>query len=74
MMSLLINIIPYTLRNDNTNVTQINKLVGFNDNNYFTKKIKHTSETINNITRHTHNKYERNVIQKFNKHYAQSAY
>ena len=54
--------------NENTNVTEINKLFHFNDNNYFAKKIEHTSNTINNITRHNHNNYEHNVINKVNKH------
>ena len=47
--------------NDNTNVIKMNKLVHFNDNHYFTKKIEHTNTTINNITRHNHNNYEHNV-------------
>ena len=40
--------------NDNINVTQINKHANFNDNNYFTKKIEHTSNITNHITRNAH--------------------
>ena len=36
--------------------------------NIFTKKIEHTSNIINNITRHSHNNYEHNVIKQVNKH------
>ena len=50
--------------NDNINVTKINKLVNFNDNSYFTKKTEHTHNITNNITRHSHNNYEHNVINK----------
>ena len=46
----------------------MNKLVDFNDNNYFTKKMEHTSNITDNITRHNHNNYAHNVIQKVNKH------
>ena len=35
---------------------------------YFTKKIKHTSNISNAITRHNHNNYEHNVINEDNKH------
>ena len=41
--------------NDNTNVAKINKLVNFNGNNYFTKKIEHTNNIINNIKRDNRN-------------------
>ena len=47
-------------------VTKIYKLAGFNDSNYFTKEIEHTSNITNNITRHNHNNYEHNVITKVN--------
>ena len=67
-MLLLINIIPLTLRNATYNVTEINKLVNFNDNNYFTKKIEYKSNITNDITRQSHNNYEHNVIQKVHKH------
>ena len=50
--------------NDTYNVSNINKLVNFNDNNYFTKKIEHNNNITNNITRHNHNNYEHNVIKK----------
>ena len=36
-------------------------------NNYHTKKNFNTSNTTNNITRHNHNNYEHNVIQKVHK-------
>ena len=49
-------------------VTKINKLVDFTDNTYFTKKIEHKHNTTNNITRHSHNNYEHNVIKQVNKH------
>ena len=42
----------------NTDVTKINKLVHFTDSSYFTKKIEHTSNIINNNTRHSHNNFE----------------
>ena len=41
--------------NGTYNVTRRNKLVNLNDNNYPTKKIYHTSNITNNITRHNHN-------------------
>ena len=50
--------------NDNITATKINKLVIFNDNNDFTKKIEHTSNTTNNFTRQNHNNYKHNVIRK----------
>ena len=50
--------------NDNINVANINKLVNINDNNCCAKKIEHTNNITNNITRHNHNNYEHNVIQK----------
>ena len=34
--------------NDNVNVSKINKLVSFNDNNYFMQKIKHTQKEKHN--------------------------
>ena len=46
----------------------MNKLVSFNDNNYFTKKIEHTNYITNDITRHNHNNFEHNVFKKDNKH------
>ena len=46
----------------------MNKLVNFNDNSYFTKKIDHKNNITNNITRHHHNNYEHNVIKKVHKH------
>ena len=49
--------------NGNINVTKFKKLVNFNANNYFTKKIEHTNNITNNITRHNHNNYEHNVIK-----------
>ena len=48
--------------NGGTNVTQISKHVNFNGNGYFTKKVEHTNNITNNITRHNHNNYEHNVI------------
>ena len=45
-------------------ITKINNLVNFSDNNYFTKKMEHTNNITNNITRHNHNNYEHNVIKK----------
>ena len=55
----------------NTNVThsitKINKLVNFNDNNYFTKEMEHNNTITNSITRHNHNKYEHDVIKKVHK-------
>ena len=54
--------------NGHINVTKIIKLVNFSGNNYFTKKIKHTSNITNSITRHKHNNYEHNVIIIVNKH------
>ena len=39
--------------NDNINVNKINKLVNFNASNHFTKKLEHTSNKINKITRQT---------------------
>ena len=60
MMLLLTNITIYP--DDNINVTEINKLVNFSDNNYFTKNIEHTNNITNTITRHNHTNYEHNVI------------
>ena len=37
-------------------------------NNYYTKKIEHTSNITNNFTKHNHNNYEHNVIKTVNKH------
>ena len=37
-------------------------------NNYYTKKIKHTNNITNNITKHNHNNYEHNVIKKVSNH------
>ena len=54
--------------NDTYNVIKINNDVNFNDNNYSTKKIEHTTNITNNITRHNHNNYEHNVIKKVHKH------
>ena len=50
--------------NDSTHATKKRKPASFNGNNYFTKKKEHTNNTTNNITRHSHNKYEHNVIRK----------
>ena len=63
MIALIITTIPHTYTNGNTNVTETNKLVNFYDNNYFTKKIKHTTYLSNNRTRHNHKKYEHNVLK-----------
>ena len=49
--------------NGDINVTKINKLLNFMGNNYFTKKIEHTHNITNNITRHSHHNYELNVIK-----------
>ena len=49
--------------NDTYNVSKINKLINFNDNGYFTKKIEHKNNITNNNTRHNHNNYEHNVIK-----------
>ena len=54
--------------NDNSNVTKINKLVNVHGSNHFTKKIKHTSNITNNITRHTNNNYGNNVTKQISKH------
>ena len=54
--------------NGNINVTTINKLIHFNDNNFFTKKLNHTNNTTNNITRHNHINSEHSVIKTINKH------
>ena len=54
--------------NANTNVIKINTLVDFNDNKYVTKKMEHTNNTTNNITRHNRNNYEHNVIKQVYKH------
>ena len=48
--------------NGNTNVTKMNRLVNCSGNNCFAKKIEHTSNITNNITRHNHNNYEHNAI------------
>ena len=50
--------------NDNINVININKLVIFCDNNDSTKKIEHTNNITNNITRHNRNNFEHNAIKK----------
>ena len=54
--------------NDNRNVTKHNKLLNITDNNYYTKKREHTNSITNNITKHNHNNYERNIIKTVNKH------
>ena len=38
------------------------------DDNYYTKKIEHTTNITNNITRHNHNNCEHNIIKKVNRH------
>ena len=53
--------------NDTYNIIKINKLVKFNDNSYFAKKIEHTSIITNNITRHDHNNYELDIMNKADK-------
>ena len=45
----------------------MNKLVNFNDNNCFTKKIEHKQNITNTITRHNHNNCELNAIKKVHK-------
>ena len=40
----------------------------FNGTTYVTTKMKHTHNITNNITRHNHNNYEHNVINKVNTH------
>ena len=45
-----------------------NSLYNVTDNNYYTKKNFNTSNITNNITRHNHNNYEHNVIEKVHKH------
>ena len=50
--------------NGNTSVTKIDQPLNFNDNNYFTNNIGHTSNITNNITRHGHNTYAHNVMNK----------
>ena len=54
--------------NDTYNITKLNKLINSNDNCCFTKEIGHTINTTNNITRHSHNNYEHNVIKKVHTH------
>ena len=54
--------------NDTYNITKKNSLYNVTDNQYFTKKNFNTSNTTNNITRHSHNNYEHNVIKKVHKH------
>ena len=54
--------------NDTYNMSKTNNLLDTTDNQYFTQKIEHTSNTANHITRHNHNNYERNVIKRINKH------
>ena len=61
---VVINKHSHIYTNDNTNVSNINKLVMFNDINYFTKNIEHTNHTINNILRQIHNNYEPNVVKQ----------
>ena len=46
----------------------MNKTANLNDSCYFTKKIKHTGDITNNITRHTNNKYEHKAIKKVHTH------
>ena len=41
--------------NGNINVIKIHKLANFNSNSYFAKRIEHTNNITNNITRHDHN-------------------
>ena len=53
---------------DTYNLTKLIKLVNFSDSNYFIKKIEHNSNITNDITRHNHNNYEHNVVEKVNKH------
>ena len=48
--------------NDTYIISKTNNTFNTTDNQYFTKKINNTSNTPNNITRHNHNNYERNVI------------
>ena len=54
--------------NDTYNITKNNSLYKVTDNNYYTKKNFNTSNITNNITRHSHNNYEHNVIKKVHKH------
>ena len=54
--------------NGNRNVTKHNKLFNVTDDNYYTKKIEHTHNITNNITKHNRNNCEHNVIKQVNNH------
>ena len=56
--------------NDNRNVIKHKKLFNITDDDYYTKKIKHTSNITNNITKYDHNSCEHNVMKQVNKHKA----
>ena len=49
-------------------VSKTTKLFSFNDRNYCTQKIGHTSNMTNDITGHNHNNYEHNGNTKVNRH------
>ena len=49
---------------DHRNVIKISKFVNSNGNGYYIKITSNTTNMTNNITRHNHNSYERNVIKK----------
>ena len=54
--------------NGTYNITRNNSLFNITDNNYYTKADFNTSTITNNITRHSQNNYEHNVIKKVHKH------
>ena len=56
--------------NDTYNISKTNNLLNISDNNCYTKKNFNTSNITNNITRHSHNNYEHNVIKKVHGHKA----
>ena len=51
---------------DTYNITKNSYTFNTTDNQCFTRN--HTSNITHNITRHNHNNYEHNVIQKVNQH------
>ena len=54
--------------NNNRNGAKHNKLFNVTGNNYYAKKIEHTNDTTNNITKLNHNSHEHNVIKQVNNH------
>ena len=51
--------------NDTYNMIKTNNTFKTTDSQYSTKEINNTSTITNNITRHSHNNYEHNVIKKY---------